>query len=111
MGKIINQSTLQKSEISDIIYSKFAFFFQITGNNNIPMNTLDQVLQTALQLPYEQQEMLLEILQNRLHESRRAKMAADAQQTLADFHAGKFRRQSAQEVILALRQSLDEPEA
>ena len=75
------------------------------------MNTLDQVLETASQLPYEQQEMLIEILQNRLHENRREKMAADAKQTLADFHAGKFQPQSAQEVILALRQSLHEPEA
>jgi len=74
------------------------------------MNTLDQVLETASQLPYEQQEMLIEILRNRLHENRREKMAADAKQTLADFHAGKFQRQSAQEVILALRQSLYEPE-
>lgn len=70
------------------------------------MNNLDQVLETALQLPYEQQEMLIEILQNRLHESRRAKMAADVQQTLKNFHAGKFQRQSAQEVIISLRQSL-----
>ncbi|MGA9378914.1 MAG: hypothetical protein WBV73_09110 [Phormidium sp.] len=75
------------------------------------MNTLDQVLETALQLPYEQQEILIEILQNRLRENRREKMAADAQQSLADFHAGKFQPQSAQEVILALRQSLHEPEA
>lgn len=74
------------------------------------MNTLDQVLETALQLPYEQQEILIEILQNRLRENRREKMAADAQQSLADFHAGKFQPQSAQEVILALRQSLHEPE-
>jgi len=75
------------------------------------MNTFDQVLETALQLPYEQQEMLIKILQNRHHESRRAEMAADAQQTLADFHAGKFRYQSAEDVVVALRQSLDEPEA
>ena len=32
------------------------------------MNTLDQVLETALQLPYEQQEILIKNLQNRLHE-------------------------------------------
>lgn len=75
------------------------------------MNTLDQVLETALQLPYEQQEMLIEILQNRHHESRRAEIAADAQQTLADFHAGKFRQQSAEDVVLGLRQFLHEPEA
>lgn len=75
------------------------------------MNTLDQVLETALQLPYEQQEMLIKILRNRHHESRRAEMAADAQQTLADFHAGKFRPQSAEDVVAALRQSLHKPEA
>lgn len=74
------------------------------------MPTLDQVLETALQLPYEQQEMLIKILQNRHYESRRAEMAADARATLADFHAGKFRHQSAQDVIAELRQSLQEPE-
>lgn len=74
------------------------------------MNNLDRVLEIASQLPYEQQEMLIEILQNRLHENRREKMAGDAQQTLADFHAGKFQPQSAQEAILALCQFLNEPE-
>lgn len=74
------------------------------------MTTLDQVLETALQLPYEQQEMLIKILQNRHHENRRTEIAADAQQSLADFHAGKFRQQSAEDVIAALRQSLHEPE-
>jgi hypothetical protein len=74
------------------------------------MNTLDQALATALQLPYEQQEMLIRILQNRHHESRRAEMAADAQQTLADFRVGKFRHQSAESAIAELRQSLQEPE-
>ncbi len=75
------------------------------------MNTLDQVLETALQLPYEQQEMLIKILQNRLHKSRRTEIAADAKATLADFHAGKFRHQSAEDVIVELRQSLHDAEA
>ncbi len=75
------------------------------------MSTLDQVLETALQLPYEQQEMLIKILQKRHQESRRAEIAADAKQTLTDFHAGRFQPQSAQDVIAALRQSLQEPEA
>ncbi|BAY09176.1 hypothetical protein [Calothrix sp. NIES-2098] len=75
------------------------------------MSTLDQVLETALQLPYEQQEMLIKILQNRHHESRRTQIAADAQQTLADFRAGKFQQQSAEDVIAALRESLHEAEA
>ena len=72
------------------------------------MNTLDQVLEIALKLPCEQQEMLIKILQNRYHESRRAEMAADAQQTLADFHAGNLRPESAENVISALRQSLND---
>jgi hypothetical protein len=42
------------------------------------MNTLAQGLETALQLPYEQQEIPIKILQNRHHENRRAEMAADA---------------------------------
>ncbi|MCC5646188.1 hypothetical protein LC607_25325 [Nostoc sp. CHAB 5824] len=54
--------------------------------------------------------MLIKILQNRHYENRRAEIATDAQQTLADFHAGNFRHQSAQDVIAALRQSLNEPE-
>ncbi|WP_058999697.1 hypothetical protein [Leptolyngbya sp. NIES-2104] len=74
------------------------------------MSTLDQVLETALQLSYEQQEMLIKILQNRHHQSRRAEIAADAQQSLVDFRAGKFRPQSSQSVIAELRQSLDDAE-
>lgn len=75
------------------------------------MNTLDQVLETASQLPREQQEMLINILQNRLHESRRIEIAIDAQQTLTEFRAGKFQHQSAKDIIIALRESLHEPEA
>lgn len=45
------------------------------------MSSLDQVLETALQLPEEQEEMLIKILQNRHYESHRTKMAADAQKT------------------------------
>jgi len=72
------------------------------------MNTLNQVLETALQLSYEQQEMLIKILENRHRESIRAEIAADAKQTLADFRTGKFRLQSAEDVIATLRQSLDD---
>jgi len=74
------------------------------------MSTLDQVLETALQLPYEQQEMLIKILQKRHIESRRAEIAADAQQSLAEFRAGRLRPQSARNVIAELRQSLDNTE-
>ncbi|WP_446858363.1 hypothetical protein [Phormidesmis sp. 146-20] len=50
-------------------------------------------------------------MQNRCYESRRTKIAMDAQQTLDDFRSGKFQRQSSENVITALRQSLQEPEA
>ena len=75
------------------------------------MSTLDQVLETALQLPYEQQEALIKILQHRHHQSRRAEISADAQQSLAEFRAGKFQPQSAQSAIAELRQFLDDTEA
>ena len=52
--------------------------------------------------------MLIKIIQKSHHESRRAEIAADAQQTLTDFHAGNFRPQSAENVIAALRQSLSD---
>jgi hypothetical protein len=74
------------------------------------MNTLDQVLETALRLPYDQQEMLIKILQNRHNQSHREEMATDAQQSLADFRAGKFSSQSTPSLIAELRQYLDAPE-
>jgi len=64
------------------------------------MITLEQVLETALQLPYEQQEMLIKILQNCRDQSRRDEIATDAQQSLADFRAGNFQPQSAKSVKL-----------
>lgn len=71
------------------------------------MNTLNQVLESALQLSNEQQEMLIKILQNRQNESRRAEIAEDAQKTLADFRAGNYQPQSAKSIISELRQSLN----
>ena len=74
------------------------------------MQTLDQLIENAWQLPYEQQETLIRVLRNRQSESRRSEIAADAQQSLADFRAGKLRPRSSEEVIASLRQSLSEPE-
>ncbi|MBD2458235.1 hypothetical protein H6G80_29740 [Nostoc sp. FACHB-87] len=74
------------------------------------MITLDQVLETALQLPYEQQEMFIKILQNRHHQSRQDEIAADTQQSLADFSGGSFQPLSAKSVIAQLRESLNQEE-
>lgn len=69
--------------------------------------TLDQVIDTALQLPPEQQEMLVDILRRRQIEKRRAEIAADAQKSLSDFRNGKYKSQSAASVIADLHRSLD----
>jgi hypothetical protein len=45
---------------------------------NLTMHTLSQVLEDALQLGDEQQEMLVKILQKRYSEKRRDEIAADA---------------------------------
>lgn len=74
------------------------------------MNTisLDEALETVMQLPPEQQEMLIDIVRHRQIERRRQEIAADAQQLLAAYQAGEYKSQSAIQVIRELRLSLDE---
>ena len=72
------------------------------------MTTLEQVLETAMQLPDEQQEMLLKILHHRYHNNRRTEIAIDAQKSLQAFEAGEFRPQSAKDAIAELRCSLNQ---
>lgn len=68
--------------------------------------TLDQVLDNVMQLPLEQQEMLIEILRNRHIESRREEIAKDAQEAIAAFYAGKLKSQPVEEILTELRQML-----
>ena len=72
--------------------------------------TLEQVLETAAKLPYEQQDMLIEILENRRRENRRAEIAANAKQARADFHAGLLEPLSADEAIAEIDKFLNESE-
>jgi hypothetical protein len=72
--------------------------------------TLDQVIDTALQLPPEQQDMLVEILQKRRIETRRQEIAADARKSTAAFRKGKLKAQSAEEVIADLHKGLEDAE-
>jgi hypothetical protein len=72
--------------------------------------TLDHVIDSAMQLPLEQQEMLLEILQNRQIEARRGEIARDARESLAAFRGGKLKGQTADEIIEDLRQTLEADE-
>ncbi|MCY6492401.1 hypothetical protein [Leptolyngbya sp. GGD] len=71
------------------------------------MATLDQALETAMQLPLDQQEMLIEILQNRHIEQRREEIARDAKESLQLFREGKLKPQPVEEIIADLRQSLE----
>jgi hypothetical protein len=64
--------------------------------------TLDQVIDSAMQLPPEQLEMLLDILRRRQIDARRFEIAADARNSIAEFHEGKFKAQSAEAAIAAL---------
>ncbi|NES20002.1 MAG: hypothetical protein F6K41_13980 [Symploca sp. SIO3E6] len=70
------------------------------------MSNLDQVLDAAMELPLEQQEMLLQILKSRIVASRRNEIASDAQTSIAEFQAGKLKLQTANEAIQELREYL-----
>jgi len=70
--------------------------------------TLDQALNTFMQLSLEQREILLNIIQRRDIDNRRREMAIDAKEAIADFHAGKLKPQTSQEIITKLHQSLNE---
>ena len=69
--------------------------------------TLDKVLDEAMDLPLEQQEMLVQILQRRIIERRRDEIATDAATSLAQFRAGKLKVQTASEAIAELREFLN----
>ena len=71
------------------------------------MINLDKVLDEAMNLPLEQQEMLIQILQCRITERRRDEIAEDAKLSLSEFREGKYEAQSAAEAIAELRDFLD----
>ena len=72
------------------------------------MITLDQAIDTVMQLPLEQQKMLLAIIRHRHIESRRREIARDARESIGAFHAGELKPQSVSEIIAELRQTLDD---
>ncbi len=67
------------------------------------MMTLDQALDTVMQLSLEQREVLVDIIQHRDINNRRREMAIDAKEAIADFHASKLKPQSAKEIISKLQ--------
>ncbi len=75
------------------------------------MSNLDRVLDAAMELTLEQQEMLVQILKNRIIESRRDEIALDAATSIAEFQTGRFKVQTAAEAIQELREYLNNPSA
>jgi transcriptional regulator with AAA-type ATPase domain len=71
------------------------------------MNNLDRILDDAMALPPNQQEMLMQILQRRIIERRRDEIARDAIESLAEFRAGQLKPQTATEAIAELRSFLE----
>jgi hypothetical protein len=71
-------------------------------------NTFDQAIETVMQLSFEQQEMLVDIIRSRHIESRRREIARDAQESITAFRAGKLKPQPVAEVITELRKSLEQ---
>ncbi len=71
------------------------------------LSNLDKVLDAAMGLPLEQQEMLVQILKNRIIESRRDEIAKDAAASIAEFQVGRLKTQTANEAIQELREYLN----
>ena len=69
--------------------------------------TLDQAIETALKLPPEQRQMLIDILRSRQIEGRREEIANDARLSIAAFRAGELKSQSADQAIRELHQALE----
>ncbi len=70
--------------------------------------TLDEVIDAAMQLSPEQQEMLVDVIYRRHVEKRRQEIARDAHESLVEYRAGKFNPQPLEEILKELGRSLDE---
>ncbi len=71
------------------------------------MFTIDQTLDTIMQMDISSREMLLEILQKRMIEERRREMAMNGKQAKADYKSGKILSGTAADIILSLNKSND----
>ena len=74
------------------------------------MSTFEQVLELVGDLPLDQQELLIDIVQRRAIEARRQELARTSQEALEEFHSGTLQAQTATEAIAELRNYLDSPE-
>lgn len=66
------------------------------------VTTFDQIIDTVMQLPIEQQAILIDIIRNRHIENRRREIAQDAQESISAFNMGKLKPQPVNEIIIVL---------
>ncbi len=71
--------------------------------NEVPTFTFDQVLETITQWPFEQQDMLFEVLYRRQVTLRRQEMAQNVHDAVTAFHQGELQAESASDAIAHLR--------
>ena len=68
----------------------------------------EQVVDTVMDLPFEQQEMLKDLITKWHIEARRMEIAHDAEESLTLYRTGQLKPQSARNIIAELRQSLND---
>ncbi|HAO22563.1 MAG TPA: hypothetical protein DCQ37_20150 [Desulfobacteraceae bacterium] len=61
--------------------------------------TLNQILESAEKLSYEQIDLLIGVLYKRQIETRRNEIARNAREAIAAFHRGELKTESADELI------------
>ncbi|RKZ35486.1 MAG: hypothetical protein DRQ49_19380 [Gammaproteobacteria bacterium] len=67
------------------------------------MINFEQTLSTVMQLPFEQRQILINIVIHRDNDLCRREIAKEAREAIIDFHAGKFKPQPAKDIIAKLR--------
>lgn len=72
--------------------------------------TFEQVVEMVKEFPAEQQNLLADLMRGWRIDARRREIARDAQESLAAFHQGQLKPQSAAEVIHELQLFLEDSE-
>ena len=72
--------------------------------------TFDNILDSVIELPIEQQKSLIDIIRMRLNDKRRNEIAQDAQESIKNSQNGNFQHETAESLIERLHLSLIRPE-
>jgi hypothetical protein len=74
------------------------------------MTTLDQALDAAMQLSYEQKQVLITILWKRQVEARRDEITENAREAIRAFRVGELKTESIDELLARLHNSVNDKE-